>query len=131
MFPKLGDKRHFRVILFDTKEQMHSYREVSVQEKRQQIPPGYYGRKRGYEGIACYRDAMAFDERLDCRGEVHLNKESLSPELVSHEMTHAANYFLMQDRNMKPGSRRWDETLATTVGNLVQQFFVIHARESQ
>lgn len=126
VYPLMGDKRHYRVLVFDSEKQMHGYQEVSCRQKTARIPSSRM--TRNYRGIACYRDVMAFGKRLDCRGEVHVHRRSLGAGVVAHEMTHAANYFLEKDRRMKPGSKRWDEAHATSVGQMTRQFWASYFR---
>lgn len=123
VYPRRGDPRNYRVIVFDSKAQMQRYRNVSVANPANWMGPGRRGKER-HEAIACYRDSSAFGKRLSERGEIHFHKGRIGGGIVAHEMTHAASYFLEKDCRMKPGSRRWDEAQARSVGELVRQFWM-------
>lgn len=123
VYPRGGSTTHYRVLVFPSRKAMYAYREVSTPR----VDKGAHGRFR-YEAITKYRHRTAFGIVLDGCGEIHFHQQFVGVGVVAHEMTHAARYFLESVRRMKPGSRRWDETMARCVGDLCRQFWTCYYR---
>lgn len=75
---------------------------------------------RGAEAVTLTYDHEAFKEYSRAVGEMHFNKWYVTPEVISHEMTHAAvNWGRRVNLNVDDN----EEQIAFAVGNMTQQFF--------
>jgi len=119
---------YYQVVIHRDRKAMHA---AHREEKRRDGEPQAAFRKPKYEALASYNDyrlrrhGRALKLRAPLRGYVRFHVGALGSGIVAHEMTHAALYWLWYDKRIKPSPARTstDERLATTVGEMVRQFW--------
>lgn len=116
-----GTKDWYRVLIFPRSNQMHEF--YDKQLKSGEMCSCKYQHKgkvdRGYLGQVNYHRRMP-DGSV---GQVLLCNKAIGAGIVSHEMTHAAVFYLRNHRRMNIAAYRNDERLAYLQGNLTREFW--------
>jgi len=111
---------YYRVLIFDSREAM-----IAFYDKQRRLSPGI-GRASGRNGFLAQCNGWEAEYRgrkkTNCVGQVLFYKGQMGAGIVSHEMTHAAHYWLGQRWNDYRSHYR-DEKLAWVQGWLVSQFW--------
>jgi hypothetical protein len=130
--PNPAKPQYYNVLVFETKAAMHAH-------WQEQLRIGCWGAIRKANGtVHSSFEAQATNSRRyalkagrwhksDNIGEIIFYRDFLGAGVVSHEMTHAALYWVTSKKNTDFGYRldfKDDERLAEAVGQMCRQFWV-------
>lgn len=114
-----GASPFYNVLVFRDQAEMAEFcRQV---DKRAGDRAGNYSRTWGM--CRCFKTAAKRRPRRGQIGFVVLHRQQIGAGIVSHEMTHAALYYVGWEEFPVRISKRLDERLAWVQGYLVQQFW--------
>ena len=120
---KDGPGPYYRVYIFEDVDSMRAWGNTHDIQKRK----GYFkGCEAHVQAMTAMRLRKGHWRKLLYIGWVAFHKGNIGSGIVSHEMTHAALYFMGRWKRrlrMSDANRRFDECLAWTQGWLVKQFW--------
>ena len=117
-----GTRNWYRVLIFPRVNQMHEF--YDAQWKSGEVCSCKHQHRgkidRGFLGQVNYIRPKMPDGSL---GQILLCKKAIGAGIVSHEMTHAAVFYLRNHQGMNISNPRNDERLAYLQGDLTREFW--------
>lgn len=121
IYPQKGDKRYYRVVVFNQKLEMRQYAQMfSHYENCEAVTFSYLAHRVNKAGKTT---------QLNRIGDILFYKNSFGAGIVAHEMTHAVNHWFKNNKisfKLDKINKDWgqhDEQHAWMVGYLTNQFW--------